>query len=88
MTETTDAPAAADQTETAVAAFKRQLEGHVSVSASLVQDGLLEIWGLLPEGDTRTQIERWLTETLERNLYAVTDVTARLESVVPVPDRD
>jgi hypothetical protein len=86
VTETTDAPAAADQTETAVADFKRQLEGQVSVSASLVQDGLLEIWGLLPEGDTRTQIERWLTETLERNLYAVTDVTARLESVVPDQD--
>jgi hypothetical protein len=86
VTETTDAPAPADQTEAAIAEFKRQLEGQISVSASLVQDGLLEIWGQLPEGDTRTQIERWLTETLERNLYAVTDVTARLESVVP--DRD
>lgn len=86
MTETTDAPAAADETEAAIFAFKGQLEGQVSVSASLVQDGLLEIWGLLPEGDTRAQIERWLTETLERNLYDVTDVTARLESVVP--DRD
>jgi hypothetical protein len=86
VTETTDAPAAADDTEAAIAEFKRQLEGQVSVSASLVQDGLLEIWGLLPDGDTRTEIERWLTETLDRHLYAVTDVTARLESVVP--DRD
>jgi hypothetical protein len=86
VTETTDAPATADDTEAAIAEFKRQLEGHVSVSASLVQDGLLEIWGLLPEGDSRTEIERWLTETLERHLYVVTDVTARLESVVP--DRD
>jgi hypothetical protein len=86
VTETTDAPAPADQTEAAVAAFKRQLEGHVSVSASLVQDGLLEIWGLLPAGDTRTQIERWLTETLDRHLYAVTDVTTRLASVVPDGD--
>ena len=28
-----------------------------------------------------TEVERWLTETLERSLYSVSDVDARLTSV-------
>jgi hypothetical protein len=46
-----------------------------------VQDTLLDLWGVLPEGESRTEVERWLTETLERNLYSVSDVDARLTSV-------
>jgi hypothetical protein len=49
----------------------------------LVQDCLLDLWGFLPEGETRTEVERWLTETLERQLYVVADVDARLASVLP-----
>ena len=66
-----------------MAAFRRQLEGQVSVSASVVQDGLLDLWGLLPDGDSRARVERWLTETLERNLYQVADIDARLATVLP-----
>lgn len=65
----------------AIAAFRNQLEGQVSVPASVVQDCLLDLWAKLPEGEPRTEVERWLTETLERSLYAVSDVDARLESV-------
>jgi hypothetical protein len=75
-----------ENTEAAVAAFRRQLEGQVSVPATVVQDCLLDLWGLLPEGETRTEVERWLTETLERHLYAVRDVDARLASVLPSDD--
>jgi hypothetical protein len=91
VTEATEAPAPIDAIEesvspedadSVVATFRRQLEGQVSVPASVVQDTLLDLWGVLPEGDSRTQVERWLTETLERNLYAVSDVDARLSSVV------
>ncbi len=82
MTDAPEAPAP-DQTEAAIAAFRRQLEGQISVSASVVQDGLLDLWGLLPEGDSRAQVERWLIETLDRNLYAVSDIDARLASVLP-----
>lgn len=82
MTEVTDAPEINDRTESAVAAFRRQLEGQVSVPASVVQDGLLDLWGILPEGDSRSAVERWLTETLRRNLYKVTDVDSRLEDVL------
>ncbi len=71
-----------ERTEAAVSAFRRQLEGQVSVPASVVQDGLLDLWGLLPAGDSRTVVERWLTETLERNLYSVTDVDSRLDTVL------
>lgn len=71
------------QTDAAVAAFRQQMEGQVSVPATLVQDCLLDLWGSLPEGDKRAEVERWLTETLERQLYVVTDVDARLASVLP-----
>lgn len=83
VTDAPEAPVQVDQTETAVAAFRRQLEGQVSVPATVVQDCLLDLWGHLPEGDTRTEVERWLTETLERHLYDVADVDARLASVLP-----
>lgn len=87
VTEATEAPAT-DETElnermeAAITAFRRQLEGQVSVPASVVQDGLLDLWGILPEGDSRSVVERWLTETLERNLYSVTDVDSRLDAVL------
>jgi hypothetical protein len=72
--------------ESAIASFRRQLEGHVSVPASVVQDGLLDLWGILPEGDTRSVVERWLTETLERNLYSASDVDSRLDTVFAPQD--
>jgi hypothetical protein len=86
VTEATEAPEINERTEAAVAAFRRQLEGQVSVPASVVQDGLLDLWGILPEGDSRTIVESWLTETLGRSLYAVTDVDTRLESVLAPQD--
>ena len=101
MTDATEAPAPpsltepaetdpgqsdANQIEAAVAAFRRQLDGQVSVPASVVQDCLLDLWGSLPEGDSRSEVEKWLTETLERTLYSANDVAARLASVVPVDD--
>lgn len=82
VTDAPEAPVELDQTDAAVAAFRRQLEGQISVPASVVQDGLLDLWGLLPEGDTRAEVERWLTETLERNLYVVADIDARLSTVL------
>lgn len=74
-------PGLADDFEGAIAAFRGQLEGQVSVPATVVQDCLLDLWAKLPEGEPRTEVERWLTETLERHLYVVSDVDARLESV-------
>ena len=90
MTEATEAPAPIDQidesanpedADSVLNAFRSQLEGQVSVPASLVQDTLLDLWGVLPEGDSRSEVERWLTETLERSLYSVSDVDARLATV-------
>ncbi len=93
MTEATEVSAtsqensdASERIEAAVTAFRRQLEGQGSVSASIVRDSLLDLWGLLPEGDSRTVVERWLTETLERNLYSVRDVDARLDKFVAARD--
>lgn len=85
MTDAPEAPTTierTDETEPIVTAFRRQLEGQQSVPASVVQDHLLDLWGSLPEGDIRAEIERWLTETLERNLYNTSDVDARLTSVL------
>jgi hypothetical protein len=93
VTDATEAPApieedevaggaaSPEEAEAAIAAFRGQLEGQVSVPATVVQDCLLELWAKLPEGEPRSEVERWLTETLERHLYVVTDVDARLESV-------
>lgn len=58
-----------------------QLGDRVSVSASTVQDHLLDLWGLLPDGDARGTVERWLTETLARELYTTEDVIERLGRV-------
>jgi hypothetical protein len=83
VTDAPEAPAQLDPFEAAIASFRRQLEGQISVPASVVQDGLLDLWGHLPEGESRAEVERWLTETLERNLYSVGDVDARLSTVLP-----
>jgi hypothetical protein len=65
-----------------IAAWRTQLDGQASVSATDVQDHLLELWGRLPEGERRAEIEQWLTETLARQLYAVDDIDARLNRVL------
>jgi hypothetical protein len=81
VTETTEAASSAD-TEAAVSALRRRIEGQQSVSSSTVQDGLLDVWAALPDGDLRTEVERWITETLERSLYSASDIDARLQRVL------
>jgi hypothetical protein len=61
-----------------------ELADQVSVSASTVQDHLLDVWGAVEDGDTRREVERWLTETLGRELYLVEDVVDRLTELVMV----
>lgn len=64
-------------------AWLAQLANRISVPASDVQDHLLDLWGALDEGPARSEVERWLTETLRRNLYSVTDINERLEILLP-----
>ena len=59
------------------------LADRIAVPASDVQDHLLDIWGALDEGPAKAEVERWLTETLKRNLYSVSDINERLESLLP-----
>jgi hypothetical protein len=80
--ETVPDAAQAKSIETLVAEWKSELDGQQSVSASNVQDRLLDLWGQLPEGETRSEIEQWLTETVQRHLYAVADIDARLQRVL------
>jgi hypothetical protein len=68
--------------EAAVESWVAELSDQVSVSASAVQDHLLDIWGTLPDGAVRSDVERWLTETLERELYLADDVISRLGRLV------
>lgn len=65
-------------------AWLAELSDQVSVPASDVQDHLLDLWGVLDEGPTRVEVERWLTETLGRNLYSVSDINDRLDGLLPV----
>lgn len=64
-------------------AWLAELSDRIAVPASDVQDHLLDLWGALDEGPTRSEIERWLTETLRRNLYSVSDINERLETLIP-----
>lgn len=64
-------------------AWLATLSDQIAVPASNVQDHLLDLWGALDEGPTRSQVERWLTETLRRNLYSVSDINDRLETLLP-----
>ncbi len=59
-----------------------ELSGKVSISASTVQDHLIDLWGLLDDGEIRGEVERWLTETLQRELYIVDDVVERLREML------
>ncbi|MGC8626340.1 MAG: hypothetical protein ACP5VR_02095 [Acidimicrobiales bacterium] len=59
------------------------LANKLAVPASDVQDHLLDLWGVLDDGPARVEVERWLTETLGRNLYSVSDINDRLESLLP-----
>jgi hypothetical protein len=65
-------------------AWLAELTDQISVSASDVQDHLLDLWGALDEGPARAEVERWLTETLRRQLYSVSDINERLETLLPV----
>ena len=71
-----------DSIEPIISAWRSELDGRGSVPASDVQDRLLDLWGHLPEGDVRSEIERWITETLARHLYQAEDIDARLERVL------
>jgi len=64
-------------------AWLAQLTDQIAVPASDVQDHLLDLWGALEQGPAREEVERWLTETLRRNLYSVTDINERLETLLP-----
>src|ERR1700678_2019740 len=65
-------------------AWLAQLSDQIAVPASDVQDHLLDLWGALDEGPAREEVERWLPETLRRNLYSVSDINERLETFLPV----
>lgn len=71
-----------DSVAATIEMWRADLANEGSVSATEVQDRLLDLWGRLPDGDARAGIERWLTETLERHLYQVADVDARLDAVL------
>lgn len=81
MTETTAAPAFDPQIESLLSTLRQRLEGQSSVSASTVQDALLDLWSAVPDGDTRRALEAWLSETSDRSLYATEDVRDRLKSL-------
>jgi hypothetical protein len=55
-----------------------QLSDVSTLPASAVQDRLFEVWGMLGEGESRREVERWLTETLNRHLYTSEDLVGRL----------
>jgi hypothetical protein len=67
--------------EAAVEGWIAELSDGLSLSASSVQDRLFVLWGMLPEGESRREVERWLTETLDRHLYTADEVSGRLRQL-------
>lgn len=67
--------------DTAVERWIAELSEGTSLAASSVQDRLFDLWGLLDDGDTRREVERWLTETLDRHLYPSDEVVTRLRGL-------
>jgi hypothetical protein len=59
------------------------LADKLAVPASDVQDHLLDLWGVLDDGPARAEVEQWLTETLGRNVYSVSDINDRLGGLLP-----
>jgi hypothetical protein len=72
--------------EATIEAWIAELADQGSLSATAVQDRLFDLWGVLPEGTTRTEVERWLTETLERNLYTSEEVIERLQTLAQLQE--
>ena len=70
-----------DIVEAYVTAWRAELAGQTSVSATEVQDRLLDLWPEMAEGERRMRLEAWITETLSRHLYSVTDLEERLASL-------
>jgi hypothetical protein len=58
-----------------------ELGDRLSLSAGAVQDHLFDLWGLLEDGEARREVERWLTETLDRHLYTSDEITSRLRKL-------
>ena len=58
-----------ESVEGAVDRWIAELSDGLSLSSSAVQDRLLDLWGMLDEGEVRREVERWLTETLRPHLY-------------------
>jgi hypothetical protein len=67
--------------EATIEAWAAELADQVSLSASAVQDRLLDLWGVVPDGVIRREVESWLTETLQRNLYRSEEVIDRLHQL-------
>lgn len=67
--------------DAAVERWIAELSEGPSLSASSVQDRLFDLWGLLEDGDMRREIERWLTQTLDRHLYPSDEVVSRLREL-------
>ncbi len=67
--------------EAAVERWIAELADGLSLSASGVQDRLFDLWGMLDEGEMRREVERWLTETLDRHLYTGAELTSRLRAL-------
>lgn len=58
-----------------------ELGDRLSLSAGAVQDRLFELWGLLEDGEARREVERWLTQTLDRHLYTSEEIISRLRNL-------
>ncbi|MEJ7764356.1 MAG: hypothetical protein WKF86_02575 [Acidimicrobiales bacterium] len=62
-------------------AFISRTERETSFGPAQLQDLLFDLWGAMKDTPAQAEIERWLTLTVERHLFAADEVRDALTTI-------
>jgi hypothetical protein len=58
-----------------------RLAGETTIGAGALQDLLFELWSGTKDTPAQPEVERWLTLTVERNLFSAEEVREALTTI-------
>ena len=64
-----------------ISELRASLAGETYLSPSRVQDRLLDLWSELRDTPAASRVERWLTLTLERELFYASELVEFLDEL-------
>ena len=70
-----------DTARNQIEAWKTEAADQTVVSASAVQDRLFDLWGELKDYAVVTQVEQWLSLTVERELFSGKELVEFLDEL-------